>query len=186
MTVEEKVRNLGDLSAGAPRVGLPPYRWWAEALHGVASTGPATLFDDVGATNHSGRVAVNNATVFANVINSAASFNETLWKAIGQVRITSLVVQIYLIRSHQWQRMACMQAVSTKKMLELSCSSIHQRCIRLVNREEHRHDSVSVCMFSRASVKIYSYRLPWAGQGHHVAIVPLAWLMHCDVIAGEW
>ncbi|XP_062203801.1 probable beta-D-xylosidase 2 [Phragmites australis] len=84
MTVEEKVGNLGDLSRGAPRVGLPPYRWWAEALHGVASTGPATLFDDVGAKNHSGRVAVNNATVFANVINSAASFNETLWKSIGQ------------------------------------------------------------------------------------------------------
>ncbi|KAJ1265352.1 hypothetical protein BS78_08G070200 [Paspalum vaginatum] len=84
MTVEEKVGNLGDLSAGAPHVGLPPYRWWAEALHGVASTGPATLFDDVGAANHSGRAAVNNTTVFANVINSAASFNETLWKAIGQ------------------------------------------------------------------------------------------------------
>ncbi|WVZ90191.1 hypothetical protein U9M48_036517 [Paspalum notatum var. saurae] len=84
MTVEEKVGNLGDLSAGAPRVGLPPYRWWAEALHGVASTGPATLFDDVGAASHSGRAAVNNATVFANVINSAASFNETLWKAIGE------------------------------------------------------------------------------------------------------
>ncbi|OEL16116.1 putative beta-D-xylosidase 2 [Dichanthelium oligosanthes] len=87
MTVEEKVANLGDLSAGAPRVGLPPYRWWAEALHGVASTGPATLFDDVGANNHFGRAAVNNATVFANVINSAASFNETLWKSIGQASI---------------------------------------------------------------------------------------------------
>ena len=55
--------------------------------------------------------------------------------------------------------------------------------ICLVNREEHDD---SVCVLSRASVKIYSYRLPWAGQGHHVAIVPLAWLMHCDVIAGEW
>jgi len=82
MTVEEKVGNLGDISHGAPRVGLPPYKWWSEALHGISSTGPTALFDDLHSKpgNHSGR-----ATVFANVINSAASFNETLWKSIGQV-----------------------------------------------------------------------------------------------------
>jgi len=88
MTVEEKVGNLGDVSRGAPRVGLPPYKWWSEALHGLSSTGPTTLFDDLRSRpgNHSGRATVNNGTVFANVINSAASFNETLWKSIGQVR----------------------------------------------------------------------------------------------------
>ncbi|TVU08759.1 hypothetical protein EJB05_42171 [Eragrostis curvula] len=86
MTVEEKVGNLGDWSRGAPRVGLPPYKWWSEALHGISSTGPTTLFDALTSKpgNHSGRAAVYNATVFANVINSAASFNETLWNAIGQ------------------------------------------------------------------------------------------------------
>jgi hypothetical protein len=32
---------------------------------------------------------------------------------------------------------------------------MHQRWIRrLVNREEHRHDNVSVCVLSRASVEI--------------------------------
>ncbi|CAN6177986.1 unnamed protein product [Urochloa humidicola] len=87
MTVEEKVSNLGDAARGAPRVGLPPYKWWSEALHGISSTGPATLFDDLHSRpgNHSGRATVNNGTVFANVINTAASFNQTLWKSIGQV-----------------------------------------------------------------------------------------------------
>ncbi|XP_062230097.1 beta-D-xylosidase 3-like [Phragmites australis] len=87
MTVEEKVGNLGDYSRGAPRVGLPPYKWWSEALHGISNKGPSTLFDDLDskpAGNHSGRAAVYNGTVFANVINSAATFNETLWKSIGQ------------------------------------------------------------------------------------------------------
>ncbi|CAD6336701.1 unnamed protein product [Miscanthus lutarioriparius] len=86
MTVEEKVGNLGDISHGAPRIGLPPYKWWSEALHGISSTGPTALFDDLHSKpgNHSGRATVNNATVFANVIDSAASFNETLWKSIGQ------------------------------------------------------------------------------------------------------
>jgi hypothetical protein len=92
MTLEEKVGNLGDVSRGAPRVGLPPYKWWSEALHGISSTGPTTLFDDLHSRpgNHSGRATVNNGTVFANVINSAASFNETLWKSIGQVPTSTL------------------------------------------------------------------------------------------------
>ncbi|KAL6851911.1 hypothetical protein ACP4OV_020096 [Aristida adscensionis] len=90
MTVEEKVANLGDWSGGAPRVGLPRYEWWSEALHGISSRGPATLYDDLAGKpgNHSGHAAVYNGTVFANVINSAAAFNETLWNAIGQATST--------------------------------------------------------------------------------------------------
>ncbi|KAI4996802.1 hypothetical protein ZWY2020_052144 [Hordeum vulgare] len=56
-----------------------------KALHGLSSTGPTTKFDDPKKPRlHSGRAAVFNGTVFANVINSAASFNESLWKSIGQ------------------------------------------------------------------------------------------------------
>ncbi|KAL5203914.1 hypothetical protein ABZP36_008785 [Zizania latifolia] len=85
MTVEEKVGGLGDWTAGAPRIGLPAYKWWSEALHGLSTTGPTTKFDNLATPHlHSGTTAVYNATVFANVINSAASFNETLWKSIGQ------------------------------------------------------------------------------------------------------
>ncbi|CAM0907044.1 unnamed protein product [Alopecurus aequalis] len=74
LTLEEKVRNLGDRAEGAARVGLPLYRWWGEALHGVSDIGPnGTYFGDV----------VPGATSFPLVINSAASFNETLWRAIG-------------------------------------------------------------------------------------------------------
>ncbi|XP_074330452.1 beta-xylosidase/alpha-L-arabinofuranosidase 1-like [Apium graveolens] len=79
MTLEEKVRQLGDTAYGVPRLGLPLYEWWSEALHGVADVGQegskATYFDDV----------VPGATSFPNVINTAASFNESLWKAIGEV-----------------------------------------------------------------------------------------------------
>ncbi|XP_006663680.1 probable beta-D-xylosidase 2 [Oryza brachyantha] len=85
MTVEEKVGALGDWTDGAARLGLPVYKWWSEALHGLSTTGPTTKFDNLQTPHlHSGAAAVYNATVFANVINSAASFNETLWKSIGQ------------------------------------------------------------------------------------------------------
>lgn len=81
MTLEEKVANLGDRAGGAPRVGLPGYLWWGEALHGVSDVGPGgTWFGD----------AVPGATSFPLVINSAASFNETLWRAIGGVVSTEI------------------------------------------------------------------------------------------------
>ncbi len=44
LTLEEKV---GQLMYGAPaveRLGIPPYNWWNECLHGVARNGRATVF----------------------------------------------------------------------------------------------------------------------------------------------
>ncbi|CBI25988.3 unnamed protein product, partial [Vitis vinifera] len=75
ITLEEKARNVIDVASGVPRIGLPPYKWWSEALHGVANVGSATFFDEV----------VPGATSFPNVILSAASFNQSLWKTLGQV-----------------------------------------------------------------------------------------------------
>lgn len=36
-TIEEKLNQTGHVAPGGPRLGLPPYNWWQEALHGVAS-----------------------------------------------------------------------------------------------------------------------------------------------------
>ncbi|HEY5810282.1 MAG TPA: glycoside hydrolase family 3 C-terminal domain-containing protein, partial [Povalibacter sp.] len=44
MTLEEKVSQLGDQAAAVPRLGVPAYGWWNEALHGVARAGAATSF----------------------------------------------------------------------------------------------------------------------------------------------
>jgi beta-glucosidase len=44
MTVEEKVSQLSYTSAAIPRLGIPEYNWWNEALHGVARAGLATVF----------------------------------------------------------------------------------------------------------------------------------------------
>ncbi|KAJ0017072.1 hypothetical protein Pint_10025 [Pistacia integerrima] len=74
MTLSEKVNQLGNLAYGVPRLGLPKYEWWSEALHGVSNVGPGTFFDDV----------VPGSTSFPTVISTTASFNESLWKKIGQ------------------------------------------------------------------------------------------------------
>jgi len=47
MTLEEKVSQMRDRAVGVPRLGVPPYEWWNEGLHGVAFAGYATNFPQV-------------------------------------------------------------------------------------------------------------------------------------------
>jgi len=44
LTLQEKVSLLGYQSVAVPRLGIPAYNWWNEALHGVARAGDATIF----------------------------------------------------------------------------------------------------------------------------------------------
>lgn len=44
MTLEEKVTQMVHKSPAIPRLGVPSYNWWSEALHGVARAGVATMF----------------------------------------------------------------------------------------------------------------------------------------------
>lgn len=58
MTLQEKVQQMVFSSPAIPRLKLPEYNWWNEALHGVARSG--------------------NATVFPQAIGLAATFDEDL------------------------------------------------------------------------------------------------------------
>ncbi|XP_030947842.1 probable beta-D-xylosidase 2 [Quercus lobata] len=75
LTLQEKVKLLGNNAAAVPRLGINGYEWWSEALHGVSNVGPGTKFggDFPGATS------------FPQVITTAASFNASLWESIGRV-----------------------------------------------------------------------------------------------------
>ncbi|HSU20046.1 MAG TPA: glycoside hydrolase family 3 N-terminal domain-containing protein, partial [Acidobacteriaceae bacterium] len=44
MTLEEKVHQMGNAADAIPRLGVPAYNYWNEALHGVARSGYATMF----------------------------------------------------------------------------------------------------------------------------------------------
>ena len=44
LTLEEKVLLMQNNSKAIPRLGIKPYEWWNEALHGVARAGLATVF----------------------------------------------------------------------------------------------------------------------------------------------
>ena len=44
MTIEEAASQLLHSSPAIPRLGIPAYDWWSEALHGVARAGTATCY----------------------------------------------------------------------------------------------------------------------------------------------
>src|ERR1035438_2391972 len=44
MTLEEKATQLEDWATAIPRLGIPDYQTWNEALHGVARAGYSTVF----------------------------------------------------------------------------------------------------------------------------------------------
>ena len=48
MTVEEKVTQLTNYSRAVPRLNIPEYDWWSEALHGVARPGVTEYPEPVG------------------------------------------------------------------------------------------------------------------------------------------
>ncbi|PKS08334.1 hypothetical protein jhhlp_005278 [Lomentospora prolificans] len=76
MTIDEKLANLVNASPGAPRLGLPAYEWWNEALHGVGYS-PGVNFQDKG--------EFASATSFANPILLSAAFDDDLVYEIASV-----------------------------------------------------------------------------------------------------
>lgn len=62
MTIEEKSQVMLDRSKAVPRLGIPEFAWWSEALHGVGRNG--------------------YSTVFPSCIGMAASFDDTLLERI--------------------------------------------------------------------------------------------------------
>lgn len=47
LTLQEKVGLMSHPAKGVPRLGIPAYNYWNEALHGVARNGRATVFPQV-------------------------------------------------------------------------------------------------------------------------------------------
>ena len=68
MTIEERAGQLRYDAPAIPRLGIPAYNWWNEALHGVARAGTATSFPQA--------------------IGMAAMFDDELLERLGDVAAT--------------------------------------------------------------------------------------------------
>ncbi|GFS46767.1 glycosyl hydrolase family protein [Actinidia rufa] len=73
LTLDEKVSQLINSAPALPRLGIPAYQWWSEALHGVVGWSGIQL--DGG---------IRSATSFPQVILTGAAFDPLLWYRIGQ------------------------------------------------------------------------------------------------------
>ncbi|KAD6119497.1 hypothetical protein E3N88_10768 [Mikania micrantha] len=74
LTLDEKISQLVNTAPAIPRLGIPAYEWWSEALHGVSNAGYGIFFNGT----------IKSATSFPQVILTAASFDARLWYRIGQ------------------------------------------------------------------------------------------------------
>ncbi|KAG8493948.1 hypothetical protein CXB51_011276 [Gossypium anomalum] len=77
LTLDEKISQLVNTAAAIPRLGIPGYEWWSEALHGVAFVANISQGIRFNGT-------IRSATSFPQVILTAASFDPYLWYRIGQ------------------------------------------------------------------------------------------------------
>jgi len=68
--------NLLDVANGTARLGLPPYEWWSEALHGLAGS-PGVNFTDAGEYSY--------ATSFPMPILFSAAFDDPMVQDIATV-----------------------------------------------------------------------------------------------------
>ncbi|CAN0922632.1 Probable beta-D-xylosidase 7 [Linum grandiflorum] len=75
LTLDEKISQLVNTAAAIPRLDIPAYEWWNEALHGVGWVGRGIHFNGT----------ISKATSFPQVILTAASFDSYQWYRIGQV-----------------------------------------------------------------------------------------------------
>ncbi|XP_068641508.1 probable beta-D-xylosidase 7 [Aristolochia californica] len=88
LTIDEKISQLVVKAPGIPRLGIPSYNWWSEALHGIGIAVGGVQFpgDEIeyGIYGVQFNGTVRSATSFPQVILTAASFNPLLWYRIGE------------------------------------------------------------------------------------------------------
>ncbi|KAM1286510.1 hypothetical protein ACFX2J_000558 [Malus domestica] len=108
LTLQEKIQQLSNSASAIPRLGIPPYEWWSESLHGIATNGPGVSFNGT----------IPSATSFPQVIVTAAAFNRTLWFSVGaaiavearamynfgQAGLTFWAPNINIFRDPRWGR----------------------------------------------------------------------------------
>lgn len=87
LTLDEKLSQLVNTAPSIPRLGIPSYQWWSEALHGVANAGKGIRLN--------GNVSIKAATSFPQVILTAASFDTKLWYQISKVSFSLILAYDY-------------------------------------------------------------------------------------------
>ena len=108
MSLAEKVTQLKNAAPAIPRIGLPAYDYWNEALHGVANDGVATVFPEPvgGAASWNPGLLRREGTVIG--IEGRAKFNAYASKHHGDSKwwtgLTFWTPNVNIFRDPRWGR----------------------------------------------------------------------------------
>lgn len=106
MTFREQISQLMHKSKGIPRLGISPYDWWNEALHGVARAGIATVFPQAicMASTFSEEILFNVAGIISD--EARAKYNESRQSGdYGRYKgLTMWSPNINIYRDPRWGR----------------------------------------------------------------------------------
>ena len=108
MSLAEKVAQLKNAAPAIPRIGLPTYDYWNEALHGVANNGIATVFPEPvgGAASWNPALFHQEGTVIG--IEGRAKFNDYVNQHNGDAKwwngLTFWTPNINIFRDPRWGR----------------------------------------------------------------------------------
>lgn len=108
MSLAEKVAQLKNGAPGIPRLSLPAYDYWNEALHGVANNGAATVFPEpVGAASSwNPELFHQEGTIIG--VEGRAKFNDYAMKHNGDSKwwygMTYWTPNVNIFRDPRWGR----------------------------------------------------------------------------------
>ncbi|XP_062025533.1 beta-xylosidase/alpha-L-arabinofuranosidase 2-like [Rosa rugosa] len=148
LTLQEKITFLVDSAGNVSRLGIPNYQWWSEALHGVSSIGrPGAKYS----------TDIPGATSFPQPILTAASFNNSLYEAIGRVvstearamynmglaGLTFWAPNINIFRDPRWGR--GQETPGEDPLLASNYSSGYVRGLQQTDSEDKNRLKVAAC-----------------------------------------
>ncbi|MEH0152715.1 glycoside hydrolase family 3 C-terminal domain-containing protein [Limibacter armeniacum] len=106
MTLEEKISQLKNHSPAIPRLNVPDYDWWNEALHGVARNGKATIFPQgigIGAT-FDPELAERVASAISTEARAKFSISQKMGNHSKYAGLTFWTPNVNIFRDPRWGR----------------------------------------------------------------------------------
>ncbi|PWJ37927.1 glycoside hydrolase family 3 C-terminal domain-containing protein [Sediminitomix flava] len=106
MTIDEKIAQLGNAAPAIPRLNVPEYNWWNEALHGVARNGKATIFPQgiaIGAT-FDPDLAKRVATAISTEARAKFEISQAMGNRSKYAGLTFWTPNVNIFRDPRWGR----------------------------------------------------------------------------------
>jgi len=107
LTLDEKAGLMKNADDGVPRLGIPRYDWWNEALHGVARAGEATVFPQAIGLAATWDERLMRSVADAISTEARAKYNEALRTGHARERYRGLTFwspNINIFRDPRWGR----------------------------------------------------------------------------------